>query len=96
MKLLMSYCYCTKCESVYRCEDVKICCGSKYNLIDWAEFAFIMGYPLYPVTKKYDGFYLELYKRLDAKSMYNLRTYNPENFYYEFNVWKEIELKKKK
>ncbi|MGS5013167.1 aldehyde dehydrogenase [Bacillus cereus] len=55
-----------------------------------------MGYPLYPVTKKYDGFYLELYKRLDAKSMYNLRTYNPENFYYEFNVWKEIELKKKK
>ncbi|MEW9179331.1 aldehyde dehydrogenase [Bacillus mycoides] len=92
----MSYCYCKKCESVYRCEDVKVCCGNKNNLIDWAEFAFIMGYPLYPVKKKYAGFHLDLYKRLDAKSMYNLREYDPELFYYEFNGWKESELKKYK
>lgn len=38
----MSYCYCTKCESVYRREDVKMCCGNKNNLIDWAEFADIL------------------------------------------------------
>ncbi|MEH7464039.1 aldehyde dehydrogenase [Bacillus thuringiensis] len=92
----MSYCYCTKCESVYRREDVKMCCGNKNNLIDWEEFAFIMGYPLYPVKKKYDWFHLDLYKRLDAKSIYNLRAYSPELFYYEFNGWKEIELKKQK
>ncbi|PET54913.1 aldehyde dehydrogenase [Bacillus cereus] len=73
-----------------------MCCGNKNNLIDWAEFAFIMGYSLYPVEKKYAGFHLDLYKRLDAKSMYGLREYDPELFYYEFNGWKESELKKHK
>ncbi|PHF29934.1 aldehyde dehydrogenase [Bacillus wiedmannii] len=72
-----------------------MCCGNKNNLIDWEEFAFIMGYPLYPVKKKYDGFHLDLYKRLDAKSMYDLRAYSSELFYDEFNDWKEIELKNK-
>ncbi|PGV19482.1 aldehyde dehydrogenase [Bacillus cereus] len=73
-----------------------MCCGNKNNLIDWEEFAFIMGYPLYPVKKKYDWFHLDLYKRLDAKSMSDLREYSPELFYYEFNGWKENELKKHK
>ncbi|WP_257147326.1 hypothetical protein [Bacillus cereus] len=40
-----------------------MCYGNKNNLIDWEEFAFIMGYPLYPVKKKYDWFHLDLYKR---------------------------------
>ncbi|HDR6390217.1 TPA: aldehyde dehydrogenase [Bacillus cereus] len=92
----MSYRYCMKCESVYNYEDKKLCCGSEIHSIDWEEFAFIMGYPLHPVKKKYDVFHLDLHKRMDADSWYDLRAYDPELFYYEFNGWKESELKKQK
>ena len=85
----MSYCYCTKCESVYRCEDVK-CAVVIKNLIDWEEFAFIMGYPLYPVKKKYDWFHLDLYKRLDAKFIYDLREYSPELFIMSLMAGKRV------
>ncbi|MBD2807181.1 aldehyde dehydrogenase [Xenorhabdus sp. ZM] len=91
----MAYSYCVDCERVYSCEDEKCCCGSKKRSVDWEEFAFIMGYPLYPVKKKYGVFHLDLSKRLDADALCDLKADNPELFYYEFKGWKERELKKR-
>ncbi|MBD2794525.1 aldehyde dehydrogenase [Xenorhabdus sp. CUL] len=54
-----------------------------------------MGYPLYPVKKKYGVFHLDLSKRLDADALCDLKADNPELFYYEFKGWKERELKKR-
>ncbi|OTZ17082.1 aldehyde dehydrogenase, partial [Bacillus thuringiensis serovar aizawai] len=49
--------------------------------VDWEEFAFIMGYPLYPVKKKYGVFHFDLSKRLDADALCDLKADNPELFY---------------
>ncbi|MCC2414349.1 MULTISPECIES: aldehyde dehydrogenase [Bacillus cereus group] len=92
----MSYRYCTKCESVFEYEDENLGCCYKSNLIDWEEFAFIMGYPLHPNKKKYDVFHLDLYKRKDSQFRESIRISSPENFYREFNHWKETELRKRK
>ena len=49
-----------------------------------------MGYPLYPVKKKYDWFHLDLYKRLDAKFIYDLREYSPELFIMSLMAGKRV------
>lgn len=92
----MAYRYCTKCESVFESEDKSFCCFNKSNLIDWEEFAFIMGYPLYPVKKKYDFFHLDLYDRKESQFWESIRIHSPDDFYREFNHWKESELRKRK
>ncbi|MEK7019874.1 aldehyde dehydrogenase [Bacillus sp. FSL R9-9410] len=90
----MDHRYCMKCECVYSSEEISLCCGSESHLIDWDEFAFIMGYPLYPVKKRYDIFHFDLEKRKDAEFGFRMREYSSEEFYREFNHWKEIEQKK--
>lgn len=48
-----------------------------------------MGYPLYPVKKKYGVFHLDLSKRLDADALCDLKADNPELFMMSLKVGKK-------